>query len=476
MAGSSEEIADDLIASEARYRGIVEGSLQGIIIQQDDRIVYANPAMATLFGYPDAAAMIGLDPFESLIAETDIADFRERTQRAYAGEHLPPHPGWRARRSDGVELWLSSTAHDTEWRGRPAVTSFYFDITERVRAERASKDSEQRYKSALRAGRAGAWETDFVAGTRLWTDEGQALFGLSLPDGLGQVGGPDDEYCNAIHPDDRHVVAQLHRIADELDSFQAEYRVARPDGTVVWLSGWGQVIRRQPDGRAHILVSIMADVTERKSAELHAAFLRREITHRTKNLLAVIQAIARQTAKSAASLGEFQAKFESRLQGLAASHNVLVRETWRGAPLTDLIRQQLASFVDSRSDRVCLVGEEIQVDAQAAQAIGLALHELATNAMKHGAWSTVGGTVTIAWARESAPDGSPRMRITWTEAGGPPVQPPTRQGFGQVVIDQMISASLDADVTIDFAPAGLIWSISVPCHKCGIGEVDDDRT
>jgi GAF domain-containing protein len=111
------------------------------------------------------------------------------------------------------------------------------------------RDGETRYRAALITGRMGSWETDFVAGTRTWTEEGMALFGLSLPDGRGQVGGDADEFRAALHSDDRHLVQHFHRVAQTEDSFSAEYRVVRPDGAILWLSGRGRVVARGADGR-----------------------------------------------------------------------------------------------------------------------------------------------------------------------------------------------------------------------------------
>ncbi len=133
--------------------------------------------------------------------------------------------------------------------------------------ESALRESEARYRAALTAGRMGSWETDLLAGTRTWSKEGMDLFGLDLPEGRGQVGGEGDEYEAALHPDDRHLAADFHALADRQDSFIAEYRIVRPDGVTLWLSGRGLVVARQADGRAHRLVSIMADVSERKQVE-----------------------------------------------------------------------------------------------------------------------------------------------------------------------------------------------------------------
>jgi len=144
--------------------------------------------------------------------------------------------------------------------------------------ETALHEREARYRSALHAGRMGSWETDFMAGTRTWSKEGMALFGLDLPEGRGQVGGDADEYAAALHPDDRHLAADFHALADRQDSFLAEYRIVRPDGATLWLSGRGLVMSRRPDGRAERLVSIMADVSERKLAEESLRLMRERMT------------------------------------------------------------------------------------------------------------------------------------------------------------------------------------------------------
>ena len=144
--------------------------------------------------------------------------------------------------------------------------------------ETALREREARYRSALHAGRMGSWETDFVAGTRTWSKEGMALFGLDLPEGRGQVGGDADEYQAALHPDDRHLGADFQALADRQDSFIADYRIVRPDGATLWLSGRGLVMSRRPDGRAERLVSIMADVSEQKLAEESVRLMRERLT------------------------------------------------------------------------------------------------------------------------------------------------------------------------------------------------------
>ena len=151
-----------------------------------------------------------------------------------------------------------------------AVTGIFVlgaDVTLRTQAYDALRESEASFRSALKAGRMGSWETDLPSRTRIWSREGMALFGLDLADGRGRVGGPEDEYVAALHPEDRHLARHYHELAEQQDAFAAEYRVVRGDGSTVWLSGRGLVTARDAEGRAQRLVSIMADVTEAKQAE-----------------------------------------------------------------------------------------------------------------------------------------------------------------------------------------------------------------
>jgi PAS domain S-box-containing protein len=331
------------------------------------------------------------------------------------------------------------------------------------------RESDALYRAAMKAGRTGAWETDYAAGTRTWSEEGMALFGLDLVDGRGILGGETDEYRAALHPDDRHLVEHYRQLADEQDSFAAEYRIVRPDGAMLWLSGRGQVAARRADGRAQRLISIMVDITERKKTEEHIQFLMREMSHRSKNLLSVIQAIAGQTVRSAGTIGEFEKRFSLRLRGLAASHDILVDQAWHGAPLADLVCLQLAPFVEDDNSRVGLAGPEVVVTTHAAQAIGLALHELATNAAKYGALSTPGGRIEVSWMFAEH-DGEPRcLRLSWIEQGGPPVAPPSSKGFGHIVVERMVASSLGGSVVMDFAPEGLRWTLSIPAADNIVG-------
>jgi len=210
------------------------------------------------------------------------------------------------------------------------------------------------------------------------------------------------------------------------------------------------------------------DITERKEGEAHLRLLMRELTHRSKNLLAVIQAMARQTARHVGSIDAFLTQFGARLQALATSHDLLVQESWYGVSLYELVRSQLGHHLDRVGTQVSLDGPSVVLKPEAAQSLGLALHELATNAAKYGALSAPGGHVSIRWKRLPATEGH-GVEICWNEEGGPKVKQPKQRGFGSMVIEQNLSRSLDAEVTMEFTPAGLRCRIVIPVMQLSVG-------
>ena len=209
------------------------------------------------------------------------------------------------------------------------------------------------------------------------------------------------------------------------------------------------------------LTCASVDVTERKEGEAHLRLLLRELTHRSKNLLAVIQAMARQTARHTGSIDTFLAQFSARLQALAASHDLLVRESWYGASLGELIRSQLGGYLDRSNDQVSIEGPAIAIKPEAAQNLGLALHELAVNAAKFGALSVPGGRVSITWSRLDNADGN-AVELDWRERLGPKVKLRRKKGFGSMVIERNLARALDAEVNMDFDPDGLHCHIVIP--------------
>ena len=182
-----------------------------------------------------------------------------------------------------------------------------------------------------------------------------------------------------------------------------------------------------------------------------------ELSHRSKNLLMVVLAIANQTVAHAMSFGEFQANFEGRLMALARSHDLLVERGWTGATIEALIFTQLKPFMDEPASRVDVAGPPITLAPEAAQNIGLAVHELATNAIKFGALSSPGGHIVVRWELDDRQTPK-RFRLSWQKHGGPRVDPPSYEGFGRKLLSHIAKGTPD-EVSLVFAPEGIAWSM-----------------
>ena len=191
------------------------------------------------------------------------------------------------------------------------------------------------------------------------------------------------------------------------------------------------------------------ELARRELREEHIRALMGELAHRAKNLLAVVQAIARQTAPQSETIEDYVSRLAARIQGLAHTHDLIADEDWHGVTLDDLAARQLSPFVEEERTRVHYEGPHLVLSPVAAQNIGLALHELATNAVKHGALSVAQGQITLAWQHTP-----PRLHIMWRERAGPPVMAPSRKGFGHVVLARLTPEALNGQATLAFSPDG----------------------
>lgn len=207
-----------------------------------------------------------------------------------------------------------------------------------------------------------------------------------------------------------------------------------------------------------LVVGSVIDITERKRHEEHIRTIMNELSHRSKNLLMVVMAIANQTVRRATTFGEFQKHFENRLLAISRCHDLLVEKGWTGASIEALIFAQLRPFMDDSNDRIDAAGPPIVLNPDAAQNIGLVLHELATNAMKYGALSSPEGQIIIRWDvdQQHAPK---KFRMSWRERGGPQVTPPKHTGFGHKLLSRFASGAPDTQVELAFAPEGFVWSL-----------------
>lgn len=285
-----------------------------------------------------------------------------------------------------------------------------------------------------------------------WNSSAETMFGYSAEEAVGKN-------VRMLIPADRQQEedAILRKLAENQRVEPFETVRVRKDGQAIPVS-----ITISPITDALGVVvgasKIARDISDRKAKEEQVQVLLRELSHRSKNLLSVVQAIANRTGAHLAP--EFVGRFNQRLHALAVNQDLLAHNEWHGVLIEDLVKAQLEPFAGDAKLRIRTEGPVANITASAAQSIGMALHELATNASKYGALSDTNGEVSVRWAlsRDS-------FEMTWMEKDGPPVKKPTRDGFGSLVISAMVEQSLDGSVELDYAPTGLIWRLSCPAQS-----------
>jgi PAS domain S-box-containing protein len=324
---------------------------------------------------------------------------------------------------------------------------------QRRRDQEALRLGKEHLQSALNAARLGSWRYDARHRVFSWDARSKEIFGV--PEDEATV----EEFMNWVHRDDVEAVwAAFHRALDpsQPERSPTQFRL-RQGNSKGWVETQG-LVHLEGAARERQVVSFIGtvqDITERKEREEKVQLLMREINHRAKNILSVVQAIAHQTASK--NPEDFIERFNERIQALSANHNLLVRNEWNGVAVEDLVRAQLAHFADLIGSRIVVDSAKLRLKAASAQTIGLALHELATNAGKYGALSTNSGRVNVCWSV----DGD-IFTMSWTERDGPPVSEPERRGFGTMVMEAMAEHSLDGAVDLDYAPSGLTWRLTCP--------------
>lgn len=318
----------------------------------------------------------------------------------------------------------------------------------------ALRESEVKTNLATRTAGIGIWQWHVPSDRVQWDDTMFALYGMApRPDGTVRY----DDYIAHLHPEDAEAQdTRLKRTVAEVSESTREFRIRRGDDGRIRHLRAVEIARAGPDGTTEWVVGTNLDITAEKDRESHIRLLLGEVNHRAKNLLAVVLSVARRT--SGADHATFMTNFTARIQSLAAGQDLLVKNAWRGVGLKALVTAQLAHYKDLVGTRIVIEGEDLRVAAPAVQALGMALHELVTNAAKHGALVQDGGQVRLCWERTGVgPEAGFTMR--WSESGGPPVAPPGTGGFGTVVIGDMVRNTLDAEVETRFDPQGFAWAM-----------------
>jgi PAS domain S-box-containing protein len=325
--------------------------------------------------------------------------------------------------------------------------------TRRQASDDLLRESKARLQVAIDVAQLGPWQYDPHQRVVSLDMRSKEIFDVA------EYEAPIEEIMRLVHPDDaERVWAALEAALDPAEPKRSatEFRLRRRNGEVRWVETLG-LAYFEGAGRERRAVSVgtVQDITERKEREEKEHLLMREVSHRAKNMLSVVHAIAHQTATQ--NPEDFIERFSERIQALSANQDLLVRSDWNGVEIADLVHAQLAHFASLIGSRIAVDGPKLRLTAASAQAIGLALHELATNAGKYGALSTDKGRVDICWGTDRD-----TFTMSWTERQGPPVSAPERRGFGTIVMEAMMERSVDGTVDLDYAPSGLTWRLSCP--------------
>lgn len=325
----------------------------------------------------------------------------------------------------------------------------------RVRARTAAAllKEEWRHALTLEAGNVGSWIWDIRTGEVVCNDMFRRMY--QLPEsGTIQF----EQVLNTVHPIDRPAIEESIRASlEEGVDFVAEVRAGK---TGQWLTMRGRVYQRDAEGRALIMMGASTDITEAKQSADHTRLLLRELNHRVKNTLAMIQSVARQTIRQNPDPQAFLEAFSGRLRTISDAHVLLANRDWSGVHLYEVIASQLGPDFLDHPDRAEVRGPDMMLPADHAVGLGLILHELTTNAHRHGAWSTDRGIVNIEWEKREDP--VPGLMLRWRETDGPEVVPPRDYGLGTRLIERSLAKVLDSRVTLEFDPGGVAAEIWVP--------------
>jgi PAS domain S-box-containing protein len=449
--------------SEATFRAMFDASSVGKIEidPHTGRFLRVNAAMCKFVGYSEAE-LLGRTVFD--ITHSDERDrdreaLRRERERDYGPDAEQISVFDREKRyirKDGKAVWARVTANTIrDASGRPLRnTAVVLDITPRKQAEQDLQASKDRLQLAFDATRLGWWQYDLLRHIGSGDSRFKEIFDLTADE------ISIEDLMERVHPDDaERVWADRQAALDPANPKRSasEFRIRRRNGQICWVEAHRLAYFEGagPERRAVSFGGTVQDITERKEREEKEHLLMREINHRAKNMLSVVDAIAHQTASR--NPEDFIERFSERIQALSANQDLLVRNEWNGVEIADLVRAQLAPFADLIGSRIAVLGLKLRLNAASAQAIGLALHELSTNAGKYGALSTDKGCVDICWAT----DGD-TFTMSWTERNGPPVSAPKRRGFGTIVMEAMAERSVGGKVDLDYAPSGVTWRLTCP--------------
>jgi PAS domain S-box-containing protein len=440
--------------SEARFRATFDHAAVGIAhVAPDGRWLRVNGTLCRILGYRVDELLT--KSFQDVTYPDDLAADLAKVELIREGKIDSYDAEARYLRKDGAIIWGRKTVGCVR-KGDKSIDYFVSvieDISSRKQAEKELRENEERFRSSLLHSPLPISLFDereqILAISQSWLEQS----GYSREE-LPRLEDWTIRAYGERSGEELERLRQMTIISTEPEARSAELMIHTKDGRERFWSFVFSPLAIQSDGR-RLFVCVAQDVTDQKAHEEQIHLLMSEINHRAKNMLSLVQAIARQTA--AREPEDFIERFTERIQALAANQDLLVRNEWQGVDVEDLVRAQLAHFADLVGSRIAVHGPKLHLNAAAAQAIGLALHELATNAGKYGALSVDAGRVDVGWRLDSD-----IFAMSWTERKGPPVSQPKRRGFGSTVVDSMVKQTVNGEVQLGYIPSGVVWNLTCP--------------
>jgi PAS domain S-box-containing protein len=441
--------------SEARFRHMAD-SAPALIWMTDEhgRYIFANMHHDYLFGRP-AQEMLG-SGWKSVLHPDDLDAYEVKFFAAFR-DRQPFSAEVRVIDRNGHVRWLrcEGVPRLDDAHTFLGYTGCNIDITDAKDHEAALRESQEQFAAMFNQASVGLAEGDF---------KGRLIRANSRFCAI--VGRPLEELMtlrmqDVTHPEDvpRHI-ALFRRSVEAGEPFEIEKRYIRPNGEIVWVHSSLTVVRDAQGQRRTVLAAVL-DITERKRLEEHRTLLINELNHRVKNTLATVQSVASQTLRNAISPMQARDDLEGRLIALSRAHDVLTRESWEGANLDEVIAGAIEPYRHRGENRFRVKGPEVRLLPRMALAIAMALQELITNAVKYGALSNDEGEVRITWSVDRSRQPA-HLLLRWQEIKGPPVQAPSRRGFGSRLIERSLAQDLGGEVKIEFARSGVVCSLDAP--------------
>jgi PAS domain S-box-containing protein len=461
---------DVALAGEHRLAMVLDSAVDHAIITMDlsGVITSWNPGARNIMGW-EAHEIVGQLGHTIFTPEDRSAGAPEQEMQGALSEGVAVDERWHLRK-DGSRFWASGLMMQLKNGKLEGYLKILRDRTGQHEAEEALKHQSEITRTIAANAADAMFLMDAKGVTTFANPASERMFGWPAAEMLGKR---LHELLHYRYPDGTpypmdqcplgHALGSARTLSHHEDVFY------RKDGSPIAVScSIASIVR---DGVAEGAALIVRDITEQKQAEERRQLLINELNHRVKNTLAIVQGVAQQTFKGVNSPAEDRKAFEARLGALAAAHNILTRENWGHAQLVEIVSGAVAPFQRGQSERLKIVGPDLRLEPKMAVSIAMAVHELATNALKHGALSNESGRVSVTW-QDYAGDTGPRLKWVWLEEGGPLVVEPKKRGFGSRLVERGLASELRGTVKLQFASTGLICTVDAPLP----GTVRDAKT